>query len=165
MERLHNTGLDSLYKDWTFNHKYRYRYNYIYIFFFLWVGFPLYPEIFYFITPGSCSASGSLWEMLDPNPGPSSLVRYQWATTTCCRRPLRLVANYAGLAFLTVFGVDLQVVRHRWTEYFSLSWPSKQIWLEKSMTPIGSTDSKETVETNIKVGMSTSWSVLSRMTL
>ena len=33
-------------------------------------GFPLYPEIFYFITHWSCSASGSLWEMPDSNPGP-----------------------------------------------------------------------------------------------
>ena len=34
------------------------------------VGFPLFPEIFYIISQWSCSASESLWEMLDLNPGP-----------------------------------------------------------------------------------------------
>ena len=34
------------------------------------VGFPLYPEIFVLYSQWFCSASGSLWEMPDSNPGP-----------------------------------------------------------------------------------------------
>ena len=34
------------------------------------IGFPLYPEIFYIITQRSRTASRSLWEMPDANPGP-----------------------------------------------------------------------------------------------
>ena len=34
------------------------------------VGLPLYTEIYYNISQWSCSASGSLWEMPDSNPGP-----------------------------------------------------------------------------------------------
>ena len=51
------------------------------IFFTSGVDFPIYPEIFFIITHWSFSASGSLWEIPDLNPGPlsRSLVHYQWA--------------------------------------------------------------------------------------
>ena len=41
-----------------------------YLFFAPGVGFPLYPEIFVHYSQWFCSASGSLWEMPDSNPGP-----------------------------------------------------------------------------------------------
>ena len=43
---------------------------FIYLFIASVVGYPLYTEFFYIITQWSCSASGSLWEMPDSNPGP-----------------------------------------------------------------------------------------------